>query len=338
VVFGILATGSALGRPVAVSDALPGDASAAARRRLASKGYRRLFRAEDKVGITDLAAEAAEAALERTDVAPGRIDLLVVAISDLAEYLYWDVAAAVQARIGAHRAEAFLLNQACGAGVVAFDTVAGKFATHPGYRTALIVAANRVCETYWNRAETGTSISSDGAAAAVVRRDHGANRWRTTEILSDGRYADLMHMRLGGTAHPFAGAERPSIDGLIDRMDTFFGGDGQAAYRFAMTARARNRIVLERACDRVGLSLGEIARVIYLNDNTQAFTELSGELGIPLDRTNLEPAMDHGHLGAADQIFCLERHLAQGDLTSGDTVALMSMSSGMHWTCTLLTI
>jgi 3-oxoacyl-[acyl-carrier-protein] synthase-3 len=336
--FGIVTMGSALGRPVAVADALPGDASAAAHRRLARKGYRRLFRAEDKVGITDLAAEAAQAALDRADVAAGQVDLLVVAISDLAEYLYWDVAAAVQARLAAHRAEAVLLNQACGAGVVAFDTVAGKLATHPAYRTAVIVAANRVCEAYWDRAETGTSVSSDGAAAAVVRRDHGANRWRTTEILSDGRYADLMRMPVGGAAHPFTGSQRPGLDGLVDRMDAFFGGDGQAAYRFAVTTRARNRTVLERACDQVGMQLDEIARVIYLNDNVQAFTELADELGIPLDRTNVELAMDHGHLGAADQIFCLERHLARGETASGDTVALMSMSSGMHWTCTLLTI
>ncbi|MFD0574861.1 3-oxoacyl-ACP synthase III family protein [Dactylosporangium darangshiense] len=271
---------------------------------------------------------------------PGRVDLLVVAITDLAEYLYWDVAAAVQARLGAHRAEAVLMGQACSAGVLAFDTVAGKFATHPDYRTAVIVAANRVCEPYWDRAGTGTSISSDGAAAAVLVRDHPDRRWLATEVISDGRYAGFMKMDVGGTARPFTAAEpdRPAVAGLADRLEEFFGGDGRAAYRFATTVQARNRTVLERACDRIGTTIDDVARVVYLNDNRATFAELAAELGIPLELTNQELALDHGHFGAADQIFCLERHLARGDLAAGDVVALMSTGSGMHWACSMLSI
>ncbi|MGH3735253.1 MAG: hypothetical protein ACRDT6_06470 [Micromonosporaceae bacterium] len=52
------------------------------------------------------------------------------------------------------------------------DMVAGKFAAHPAYRTAVVIGANRVCEPYWNRIEINTSIYSDAAAAAVIRRDH----------------------------------------------------------------------------------------------------------------------------------------------------------------------
>jgi 3-oxoacyl-[acyl-carrier-protein] synthase-3 len=338
--FGILSTGHALGRPVAVADVLGSGAPDAARRTAEAKGYRRLYRADDGVGLTDLATEAALAALEKARVEPGRVDLLVVAVADLAEYLYWDVAAAVQARLGAHRAEAVLMNQACSAGVLAFDTVAGKFATHPGYRTAVIVAANRVCEAYWDRAETGTAISSDGAAAAVLLREHPACRWLTTEVITDGRYADFMRMEVGGAARPFSvAAPVPArIARLTDRMEDFFTGDGQAAYRFLVTMNARNRTVLERACDRAGIPVDAVARIVYLNDNRAAFGDLATALGVPVELTNRELALDHGHLGTADQLFCLEQHLARGELTAGDTVALMSIGSGMHWACSLLTI
>ncbi|MFD1535414.1 3-oxoacyl-[acyl-carrier-protein] synthase III C-terminal domain-containing protein, partial [Nonomuraea guangzhouensis] len=281
----------------------------------------------------------AESALAKAGVRPGHVDLVVLAISDLAEYLYWDAAAAVQAAIGARRAEAVLMNQACSAGILAFDTVAGKLATHPDYETAVVVTANRVCEPYWDRARTGTSVSSDGAVAAVLRRGHPHCRWLVTEVITDGRYVDFMRMEVGGQARPFSPAgPKPEIRSLVDRMDAFFEGDGQAAYRFSTTMRARNRLVLERACERAGVPSGSLAKIIYLNDSISAFGGLAKELGIPLDRTNAELAMDHGHFGTADQLLCLERYLADGELRTGDTVALLSMGSGMHWSCTLLAV
>ncbi|MFG2169098.1 3-oxoacyl-ACP synthase III family protein [Micromonospora chersina] len=337
--FGVLATAHVLGAPAPVSGLLGPDVPEAARRALLARGYRRYHRAPDGTGVTDLAVEAATRAIEKAGVEPGRIDLLVLALTDLSEYLYWDAAAAVQARLGAHRAEAVLLTQACSCGVVAFDAVAGKLATHPAYRTAVLVGANRVCEPYWDRAEAGTSVSSDGAAAAVLVRDHPHLRWRVTEVLTDGRYAGLMRMP-GGTAHPFTPADPaiPTVGRLADRTADFFAGDGRATYQYAMTVRARHRTVLDRACARIGITTDDLARVIYLHDTGPAFTELAAVLDIPVELTNRDLALDAGHLGAADQIYSLEQHLARDELISGDTVALLSIGTGMHWACTLLTV
>ncbi|WP_194836713.1 3-oxoacyl-ACP synthase III family protein [Nocardia sp. XZ_19_369] len=330
---GIKAIGYALGAPVSI-DELAGDDQ-----KVRQWGYRRLHRAPAEVGLTDLAVRAGEAALRRAGIAVGEVDLVVLAITDIAEYLYWDPAAAVAGRLDTRQAEAILLSQACGGGVAAFDIVAGKFATHPRYRTALVIAANRICETYWDRVETSTSLSSDGAAAAVLRRDHPECRWLATEVVTDGRYADFMRMELGGGARPFTpGAERPAIAGLIDRMDTFFDGDGRAALAFVEQLHTRNREVVERACASADVTFGEIERVLYLHDNAGAFADLAKALGMPLDRTNVEIACDHGHFGPADQLLSLERLLATGELVTGDIVALLSMGTGMHWACTLLRI
>lgn len=48
--------------------------------------------------------------------------------------------------------------------------------------------------------------------------------------------------------------------------------------------------------------------------------------------------MELGHFGPADQLLSLERLLTAGELVTGDMVALLSMGSGMHWTCTLLRV
>jgi 3-oxoacyl-[acyl-carrier-protein] synthase-3 len=81
-----------------------------------------------------------------------------------------------------------------------------------------------------------------------------------------------------------------------------------------------------------------LKHIIHTADNIKAFSDLSRQLGIAIDCTNEDISMEYGHLGAADQIFGLEKKLSSGKLGKGDVVALTSVGSGMHWTCTLLQI
>lgn len=336
--FGIVAIGQALPEPSEVAELAP--AFTDELDRIRGWGYRTFHRAPDGVGLTDLAVDAGRQALAEAGVAAEDVDLVVLAIADLAEYLYWDPAAATQARLGASRAEAVLVNQACGGGVAAFDLVAGKFALHPGYRTALLIGANRVAEPYWNRMAMNTSIYSDGAAAAVLRRDHGGYRWLATETISDGTYADFMRMDVGGAAAPFLAGEpdQPHVRNPQDRLDAFFNGDVRAMYRFVSMIRARSREVVDRACATAGITRQDIRRVIHFNDNGRQLADLAKDLDIALHHTNVEAALDHGHIGCADQLVTLRRLQAAGELNPGDVVALTSTSSGMHWICTLLQV
>ncbi|MCF0097241.1 3-oxoacyl-ACP synthase III family protein [Micromonospora sp. MH99] len=334
---GVAALAHVLGEPVDVA------AAAAAYTqdldRLRSWEYRAFHRAGPGVGVTDLAVVAGGTALDRAGLSAADVDLVVLAIPDLAEYLYWDPAAHTQARLGAHRAEAVLLNQACGGGVAAFDTVAGRFATHPEYRTALLIGGNRVCEPYWNRMEVNTSVFSDGAAAAVLVRDHDRCRWLATETITDGRYAGFMRMPVGGAAQPFTpDGGTPRVGDPADRLNEFFAGDVRRMFRFVATIRERNRQVVETACTRAGVTLADVHRFVHFHDNARQFAELAKDLGVPLERTNVELALAHGHIGCADQLIGLERHLDSGELTDGDVVALTSTGSGMHWVCTLLRV
>lgn len=337
VAFGICGFGHELGEPVDVAQAAAHYTDDLDR--VAGWEYRRFRRSAPDVGLTDLAVQAGERALADAGVDAGELDLVVLATSDIAEYLYWDPAAATQARLGATRAEAILVNQACGGGVASFDLVAGRFATHPDYRTALIVGANRVCEAYWNRMEINTSIFSDGAAAAVVRRDEPSCRWLATEVITDGTYAGFMRMEVGATARPFANGNGDArVRSPSDRLDEFFAGDIRQMFGFVSTIRRRNREVVDAACARAGVEISDLRRVIHFNDNAKQLTELARDLGIPLDRTNVELAREHAHIGCADQLFNLEQHLAAGDLHRGDLVALTSTASGMHWLCTVLEV
>jgi 3-oxoacyl-[acyl-carrier-protein] synthase-3 len=338
VTYGIVALAHTLGAAESVVDAAP--RYTADLERIRDWGYRGFHRADDGTGVTDLAVSAGAAALAKAGLTANQVDLLVLAIPDVAEYLYWDAAAACQASLGAHRAEAVLVNQACSGGVIAFDLLAGRFATHSDYRVALLVTASRVCETYKNRMESDTSVASDGAVAAVAVRDHDACRWLVTETISDGRYARFARLAGGGTAQPFS--PRHPDPGVLaspfDRMQDHFGRDVRTMLDYARRIQSNTREVIDRACKRASVDFGDVRHVLYLNENAKALTALARDLGVEPERTNAELAMEHGHLGTADQLFALERLLDDGRLSPGDLVALASTGTGMHWACTLLRV
>ncbi|HWM05016.1 MAG TPA: 3-oxoacyl-[acyl-carrier-protein] synthase III C-terminal domain-containing protein [Actinophytocola sp.] len=337
--FGLVSFGDALGDPVPVADVVAEYTDDV--NRVLGYGYERVHRCPPEVGLTDLAVRAGAKALEAAGTKPTEVDLVVLAVTDLVEYLYWDAAADLAHRLGATRAEAVLLTQACTTGVVSLDTVAGRFATHPDYRTALVVAANRTCEAYWNRMDVQPLVFSDGAVGVVARRDHPEVRWLASEVRTDGRYARFHRLDAGGAAAPFDGSatgdEPPRVRDVWDVME-FFDYDAEVFQDFARELDEQAVRVTERACRRAGLTVPDLARLILVNDNAAAMTSLAKAFGVALSRTNRELAARYGHLGAADQLFCLAKLLAAGELSAGDRVALVSAGRGMHWACAVLEI
>jgi 3-oxoacyl-[acyl-carrier-protein] synthase III len=336
--FGIVAIGECLGEKRGVAE----EAAAYLEDpdRAEGWGYRRFHRAPDSVGLTDLGAEAGRRALCRAGVRPDDVDVMVFAMADIPEYLYWDPAAASAFKVGVRHAEAVLINQACSAGVASFDIVAGKFATHPGYRVALLVTANRVCEAYWNRMDSSTAIMSDGAAAAVLVRGHPSCVWLSTEVISDGRYADFSRLASGGAARPFrAGDSAPEpIGNPVDLMNEFLGHDLRAVVGFVRMSRERSLEVVERACKRADIKLDTIRYFFHVNGNARALADYAALFRVPKSRTNAEVAAEHGHFGCADQLLAFGRALTQRQCRPGDVVALTSIGNGMHWACTLIRV
>lgn len=335
--FGLASFGTALGTQTPITDVVDSYTDDAAR--VLAYGYRHVLRAPGNVGLTDLALEAAAKALADAQIEAGDLDLIVLAVTDITEYLYWDAAASLAHRLGASAAETVLIAQGCVGGPASLDTVAGKFATHPHYDCALVIAANRCCDAYWNRMTTQPIVFSDGAVAAVARRGHPRLRWRVTETQTEGRYADFYRLDAGGTAAPF------SLQGV--REDTlrardswsvleFFDYNDVLFEKFVTELDARTKDIIERACRRIGVQVQELGRVLLVGDNADNMKSMAECIGIPLSQTNIDIAMDYGHLGAADQFFSLAHYTTRGDLQQGEILALVSRGRGMHWSCSLL--
>lgn len=302
-------------------------------------GYRSFHEASEDVTSTDLAADAAVRAMHDAHVDADQLDMIVLADSDIPEYLHWDPSAALARALGVRQTPTLLLTQACASGVTGFGNIAGAMAIRPDVDVVLFVAVNRVSAAYRNRMTTSTCLGSDGAAAAVLRRDHDRLRWMSTEQLTDPEYCDFYRAEYGGSRSPIAPAGRANTDiTVMMRVQEHFDRDPALVKGFIEELGARVATVVKRACQRAGVPMDQLSRLVYINDNKHSLREVAGAVGIPVEKTNIELASRYGHLGCADQLVCLHGHLERNELASGDLVALTGVSGGMHWFCTLLRV
>ncbi|MEV4562833.1 3-oxoacyl-[acyl-carrier-protein] synthase III C-terminal domain-containing protein [Nonomuraea sp. NPDC049419] len=308
--------------------------------RILRMGYRTFHRAEDGVTGTELAARAGRAALDRVGLAPADLDLLVVAVSELPEYLHWDSSAALARELKIDRVQTLLLTEGCACGVTGLGTVAGTLAVQPEVETVLFVAVNRVSEFHRNRMTVNTAVHSDGAVAAVLRRGHPRNRWLATHQFTDPEFCDWFRTDYGGAVAPVPppGWSAATAPAGTERVHAHFDKSPRRLRAFVDALAARSAEVIERACERAGVDPGELTHVFALNESADAIADVARPFGIPPERTNAGLAAAHGHMGAADQLLALGRCWDAGELAPGDLAALTGTSIGMRWYCSLIRV
>jgi 3-oxoacyl-[acyl-carrier-protein] synthase-3 len=303
-------------------------------------GYRTFHRAPPGVTSVALAAEAARDALKQLDLTVDDLDLVALATSEMPDYHYWDSSAGLARELGIAKTQTLLLTEGCASGVTGLGIIAGLFALQPELETAIFVAVNRVSEAHRNRMNVNNSVHSDGAVAVVLSRGHDRLTWLSTDQFTDPDLCDFFRNDYGAGAEPavpsdWTSATAPSGS---ERVQAHFDRDARRLGAFVDTLNQRVVDVVDGACRRAGVDRRELSRVIYINDSPDAVDDIAKGLGLPLERSNAQLSVEHGHMGAADQLVSLGQHLERGDIADGDLVALCGISIGMRWYCTLVRV
>jgi 3-oxoacyl-[acyl-carrier-protein] synthase III len=302
-------------------------------------GYHTFHRAADGVTPVALATQAARATLARAGLEPNDLDLVALATSEMPEYPYWDSAAGLARELDTGKTQTLLLNEACASGVTGLGVIAGQMVLQPELNTALFVAVNRVSEYHRNRMNVNNAVHSDGAVAAVLRRDHPVNRWLSTEQFTDPEFCDWFRTEYGGSVAPVpppGWSSATAVSGT-ERVQAHFGKDPNRLRAFSELLNARVVEAIDRACERAGVRRDQLARVIYIND-PDGIEDIARTGGFPVERTNAASAVTHGHMGAADQLVAFSEYVDRGEVGTGDLVALCGIAIGMRWYCTLIQV
>jgi 3-oxoacyl-[acyl-carrier-protein] synthase-3 len=284
----------------------------------------RHFAADDETTL-DLAAHAAEDALQDAGLTAADIDEIIVA-SDTPEVYTPDTAAHLQHRIGAGEVTAYDLGgSGCAGFVLALDIARTR--VHMASRRVLVVGVELISRLMDWQDRTTCVLFGDAAGAVVVGEGDAVR----AEILSasagtDGSAADILTLETGGTRRPFTLAEAQK-GGQHDIVM-----NGREVYRHAVRRMSE---ATEKVLALAGRIKEEVALVIPHQANLRILETVREKLGLRTDQLYVNVDR-YGNTGSATVPLALAEACREGRISKGDLVVLTAFGAGFHWSAAAL--
>jgi len=277
-------------------------------RRIAGKGE----------STASLAAEAGARALDRTDLSPSDLDLVIVATAS-PEHLFPATACLVQDSLGATKAGAFDLSAACTGFILALN-MAAQAIISGSINNALVIGSETLSRLVdWE--DRGTCVLfGDGAGAFVLQASERPGGVLSAVMRSDGSGGKLLSIPAGGSRYP------ATHETVTKKMHTI-RMNGREVFRFATRVMAgATRDVIERA----GLEMDEIELVIPHQANQRIIESAARGLGLPMDRFMLNIDR-YGNTSSASIPIAVCEAIERGRIRAGDHLVLVAFGGGLTW-------
>ena len=286
-------------------------------------GIRERHIADDEEATSDLAVRAAQQALDRANVLPEDVELILVGTTTPDMY-FPSVGNILQHRLGCRRAGSVDMLAACAGSVYSLATGA-QFVQTGKYRRVLCVGAETLSKIT-DFTDRGTCVLlADAAGAAVLEPSEDDSGILDVDLYSDGQYWDLLYMPGGGSRHP---ATRETVDARMHYAKMKGAEVFKVAVRMFGDCAAR---ILERN----GLTAADLDLFVPHQANLRIIEAAARRVDLPMDRVfvNIDR---YGNTGAASIYVALEEAVAAGRVKRGDLVLLAAFGGGFAWGAVLL--
>ncbi len=248
-------------------------------------------------------------ALERADIDPGELEMVLVATTT-ADELLPNAAPLVAHALGATRAGAFDIGAAC-TGFLSALAVASAQVEAGRARSVLVVGADLMSRITDPGDRATAAVFADGAGAVVIVATDPPGAVGPVVLGADG----------AGAEHIFVARE----DALI-RMN------GHETFRAAV---ARLSTATLQAIDAAGVSLAEVDLFVYHQANGRILSAVGERLGLPAHRV-VDCIGEYGNTAAATLPLALAFSEREGALQPGDRVLLGAFGAGFTWGATVI--
>lgn len=282
---------------------------------------RRIAAADEST--SDMATKAALRAMEQANIKAEEIGLIMVA-TVTPDMLFPATACLVQRNLGAYRAACFDVSAACSGFLYAMEIAQQFISTHV-FDTILIIGADKLtCIVDWSDRNTCV-LFGDGAGAAILRNRASSHGVITTQLGSDGEFAEILMMPGGGSRTPI----RPENVG--QKLNTI-KMQGKETYKQAVKAMSEGA---DRALEAAGLKYDDIACVIPHQANIRIIEAISHRMKVPMEKfyVNLEK---YGNTSAAAVAIALDEAHRSGRFKIGDYVLLVVFGGGLTWASSVI--
>lgn len=272
----------------------------------------------DHQSTSDLAWEAAKAALEDAGLVPDDLDLIIVATCT-PDMLFPATACIVQEKLGIKGKPAFDLEAAC-SGFIYGLAVGAQFIAAGLYENVLVVGAEAMSRVInWQDRNTCV-LFGDGAGAAVLRPTEKSRGILSFHLGADGAGADLLKMPAGGAAMP-ATAE------TVANESHYLCMSGNEVFKFAV--RVMEDAAL-KSLAKAGISKDEVNFVVPHQANMRIVDAAMRRLNLPMDKAyvNLDRL---GNMSSASIPVALDELYRTNRLNKGDILVLVGFGAGLTW-------
>jgi 3-oxoacyl-[acyl-carrier-protein] synthase-3 len=279
-------------------------------------GIRQRHVADERQTSSDLALEAARAALAAAGTAAGDLDLIIVATST-PDYVFPSTACLLQAKLGVRGCAAFDVQAVCSGFVYAL-AVADSFMRSGQARNALVIGAevfSRILD--WNDRATCV-LFGDGAGAVVLRADERPGV-HASVLHADGSQAGIL-------------AVPGNVCGGRIVGSPFLTMDGPAVFKFAV--RVLDEVARETVA-RCGMQLADVDWLIPHQANVRILDATAKRLGLPAAKV-VVTVDRHANTSAASVPLALDLALRDGRIKRGHKVMLQGVGGGFTWGASLV--
>lgn len=269
--------------------------------------------------LSDLAATAAQRALEMAQLDPSQVDLLVLATSTPDDL--FGSASCVQHRLNAPQAVAFDLTAACSGFLFAMVTAA-QFLRTGVYRNAVVVGADVLSRWVdWQDRRTCV-LFGDGAGAVVMQGTTAGDRLLGFDLRSDGSQNGCL--TLG-----YAPQDYDLADGVAVSQGNYarIAMNGQEVYKFAVRKVPET---IEKALHRADLTAADVDWLLLHQANQRILNAVAKRLKVPPQKV-LSNLAKFGNTSAASIPLALDEAVRSQQVRAGDTIAASGFGAGLTW-------
>ncbi|MDA8392904.1 MAG: ketoacyl-ACP synthase III [Actinomycetota bacterium] len=255
---------------------------------------------------TELAVDAARAALARAGLQPADIDLVVLSTTTPDQMVPGN-SAEISARLGT-AGGAMDVNAACAGFVYALVAAHGLLGR--GIEKALVIGSDTLSRiTDWDDRSTAV-LFGDAAGAVVMEHTGGADQLLGWDLGVDGTARRFLYCDHGSTLYM----------------------EGREVFRRAVRAVVSS---CEKTLQRAGVDGSQVALCVPHQANIRIIEAANERLGIPMDRTAI--ALDRtGNTSSASVPLALAEAADEGRVADGDLVLLCGFGAGMTWSSAVL--
>lgn len=282
---------------------------------------RRILKGDNK-GTSYMAIKAAEDLLNKKQIDPKEIELVIVATAT-PDMQAASTSAFVATKIGATEAFSFDLIAACSSFLFAMTTAA-SYIESGRYKKILLIGADK-CSSMIDYTDRATCIIfGDGAGAVLFEPNTEGFGLQDQYLRSDGNGREFLKVSAGGSLLP------ASLETVANKQHYVFQ-DGKTVFKFAVSNMAD---VCEKILERNNLTNDDIQWLAPHQANKRIIDATSSRLKLDPSKVMMN-IHKYGNTTSATLPLLLNDYESQ--LKKGDKIIFAAFGGGFTWGANYLT-